>query len=142
MKTIGNERDNITGKNDSGAYANTPVKYLTASSINGDKVYNNEDENLGHVKDIMLNLQDGTIEYFIIEFGGFLGLGEKFFAVPFKALEIDTDRHAFILRQRKEVLENAPGFDKNHWPETNSHSMEKTHSYWGSFMGSNIGSEY
>jgi sporulation protein YlmC with PRC-barrel domain len=136
------ENDNVTGVNDSGKYANTPVRFLTATTIIGDKVYNNEDENLGDIKDIMLNLEDGTIEYVVVEFGGFLGIGEKYFAVPFKALTLDSNRHAFILRQKKEVLENAPGFDKNHWPETNSHEMESTSRYWGSFMGPNTGREY
>ena len=136
------ENDNVTGVNDTGKHANTPVKFLTASTIIGDKVYNADSDNLGQIKDIMLNLQDGTIEYVVIEFGGFLGIGEKYFAVPLKALTLDTTRHAFILHQKKDVLENAPGFDKDHWPETNSHEMESTKRYWGSFMGPNTGTEY
>jgi sporulation protein YlmC with PRC-barrel domain len=136
------ENDNVTGKNDSGKLANTPVKYLTATTIIGDKVYNSEDESLGQIKDVMLNLHEGKIDYVVIEYGGFLGIGEKYFAVPFQALSLDTSRHAFILRQKKEVLENAPGFDKDHWPETNSHEMESSSRYWGSFMGPNTGSEY
>jgi sporulation protein YlmC with PRC-barrel domain len=140
METL--ENDNITGVNDSGKKANTPVKYLTALSIIGNKIYNTSDENLGGIKDVMLNLHDGKIEYVVIEYGGFLGIGEKFFAVPFKVLTLDTTRHAFILNQNREVLENAPGFDKDHWPETNSHAMETSSVYWGSFMGSNTGSEY
>ncbi len=133
--------DNLTGENDTGKYANTPVKYLTSSTIIGDKIYNTANENLGEIRELMLNMADGTIEYVVIEFGGFLGIGEKLFAVPFKALHLDTSRHAFFLSQTKEVLENAPGFDKDHWPETNSHAMEKTYSYWGGFMGPNTGAE-
>jgi sporulation protein YlmC with PRC-barrel domain len=140
MKVL--ENDNETGVNDSGKNANTPVKYLTASSLIGNKVHNPEGENLGEIKDVMVNISNGRIEYMIIEFGGFLGIGEKFFAVPFYVLTLDTDRHAFILNQKREVLENAPGFDKDHWPETNSHAMEGTYSYWGGFMGANTGSEY
>ena len=136
------EIDNLTGENTSSDDANTPVKYLTATTIIGDKVYNRMDESLGDIKDIMLNLHDGRIEYVVIEFGGFLGIGEKFFAVPFRALELDTSRHAFILNQRREVLENAPGFDKDHWPETNSREMKGSYSSWGSFMGPNSGVEY
>jgi len=134
------ENDNVTGVNDTGNKANTPVKYLTATSIIGDKVYNSTDENLGEIKDLMLHVNDGRIEYVVIEFGGFLGIGEKYFAVPYKALALDTKRHAFILNQKREVLENAPGFDKEHWPETNA--IEKTYAYWGSFMGASTGSEY
>lgn len=138
MKTL--ENDNITGVNDTGKKANTPLKYLTATSLIGNKVYNPEEEKLGDIKDIMVNIHDGKIEYMIIEFGGFLGIGEKLFAVPYQALTLDTNRHAFILNQKREVLENAPGFDKDHWPDTNA--VEKTYAYWGSFMGASTGSEY
>lgn len=138
METL--ENDNVTGVNDTGKKANTPVSYLTATSLIGNKVYNTVDEKLGDIKDIMLNIHSGKIEYMIIEFGGFLGIGEKLFAVPFNVLELDTKRHAFILNQRKEVLENAPGFDQEHWPDTNA--VEKVYAYWGSFMGSSTGSEY
>jgi len=136
------ENDNVTGVNDSGLKANTPVKYLTASSIVGDKIFNNTEEKLGEIKDLMMNVHDGRIEYVIIEFGGFLGIGEKYFAVPYKVLTLDTDRHAYILNQKRDVLENAPGFDKDHWPETNSHEFDKVVNYWGGFMGANTGSEY
>lgn len=62
------ENDNFTGVNDSGNLANTPVKYLTALTLIGDTVYNTADEKLGDVKDLMLNLNDGRIEYMVIEF--------------------------------------------------------------------------
>ncbi len=135
-------KDNLTGKNHEGKDANTPVRLLTASSIIGDKVYNRSDEKLGDIKDIMIDLSNGKVEYAIIEFGGFLGLGEKYFAIPLRLFQLDTDRHAFILDQKKETLEKAPGFDKNHWPETNSHELSQSTTYWGSFMGPNVGQEY
>ena len=48
--------------------------------------------------------------------GGFLGLGEKLFAIPWGALTLDTNRECFVLDARAETFENAPGFDKDHWP--------------------------
>ena len=140
MNTL--EKENLTGKNQDGKHANTPLRLLTATSIMGDKVYNRRDEKLGDIKDIMIDLNEGKIEYLIIEFGGFLGIGEKFFAVPFRLLEVDAKKEAFILNQKREVLEKAPGFDKDHWPETNSHELQESYTYWGGFMGSNSGSEY
>ncbi len=113
--------DNITGENEEGLYPNLPLKCLTATSIIGDKVYNKVDEYLGDIKEIMLNVNTGQIEYYVIEFGGFLGIGEKLFAIPFRLLTIDAAKRLFIFDQKKEVLENAPGFDKQHWPETNIH---------------------
>jgi sporulation protein YlmC with PRC-barrel domain len=101
---------------------NLPLKYLTASSIIGDEVYNKYDEHLGDIQDVMIDITTGKIEYYIIEFGGFLGIGEKFFAIPFRLLEVNAGKRLFILDQPKEVLQRAPGFDKDHWPNTNEHS--------------------
>jgi len=140
METL--EKDNATGENHEGKRANTPLRLLTATSIMGDKVFNRRNEKLGDIKDIMIDITEGKIEYLIIEFGGFLGVGEKFFAVPFRLLAVDTVKEAFILDQKKEVLAKAPGFDKDHWPETNSHALQESYTYWGGFMGSNSGSEY
>jgi Uncharacterized conserved protein len=119
--------ENLTGVNREGAHPNIPLRYLTASSIIGDKVYNDKNENMGKIEDIMLDITKGTIEYVVIEFGGFLTIGEKYFAIPFSLLKVDPERKAFVFNQSREMLEKAPGFDLNHWPETNFHAEEK---YW------------
>ena len=134
--------DNTTGTNQSGRFANRPVKHLTASSLLGDKIYNTAGEQLGEIKDIMLNLDEGTIAYVVIEFGGFLGMGQKLFSVPFDALHLDAENQTFILHRSKESLESEPGFDKDHWPETNSYEKNSSWSSGGGFMGSSTGSEY
>jgi sporulation protein YlmC with PRC-barrel domain len=136
------KEDNASGVNHEGVDSNRPLRYLTASSIIGDKVMNPAAEHMGTIKDIMINLSNGKIEYLVIELGGFLGIGEKYFAFPYSLLKIDTKNETFILDQELENLKNAPGFDKEHWPETNSHQFDHSYSYWGEFMGSNIGTPY
>ncbi len=133
------DKDNTTGKNHDGPNANNPTRLLTATSIIGDKVVNPQKEHLGSIKDIMIDVYNGRIEYVIIELGGFLGFGEKFFAIPFNLLKLDTVNANFILNQSKETLEKAPGFDKDHWPETNTQMYDTSGTYWGGFMGSNTG---
>ena len=125
MDTLTNE--NLTGVNNEGAHPNLPLRFLTASSIIGDKVHNANGEHMGKIQDIMLDITSGKIEYVIIEFGGFLTIGEKYFAIPFNLLTVDPGEKAFLFNQSKELLEKAPGFDLNHWPETNLHAEE---SYW------------
>ena len=125
--------DNLTGTNHGELYSNVPLKYLTASSIIGDKVRNGRDEHLGEIKDIMIDITTGKIEYYVIEFGGFLGIGIKYFAIPFALLQVNPDKKTYIFNQKKEILEKAPGFDIDHWPDTNIH-LEQVYSYW-SFMG-------
>ncbi len=120
-------KDNFTGINPDETNPNIPLKYLTASSVIGDKVHDDKDEKMGEIKDIMIDLGTGKIDYFIVEFGGFLGMGIKYFAIPFNMLHADPDKKIFVFNQEKELLENAPGFDLDHWPDTNFHREE---SYW------------
>jgi sporulation protein YlmC with PRC-barrel domain len=139
MKTVDLEKENQTGKNHDRPDANTPVRLLTATSIIGDEVINHADEHLGKIKDIMIDVRRGTIEYVVIEFGGFLGIGEKFFAVPFEALQLKAGRQVYVLHKDKHFLKDAPGFDKDHWPGTNSRHYSEVRGYWGDFMGPSTG---
>jgi sporulation protein YlmC with PRC-barrel domain len=123
------ENDNLSGENKGLLLPNQKGRYLTASSLEGDKVVNPGGEHLGEIKEIMLDLETGKIDYFVIEFGGFLGLGVKYFAIPFRLLKLDAPNKRFVFEQTREILEKAPGFDMDHWPDTNLH-FEEVHSYW------------
>jgi sporulation protein YlmC with PRC-barrel domain len=115
------EASNMTGVNRQDPHANTPVKRLTATSIIGDKVENPNGKDLGKIQNLMINLQSGKVEYAVIEFGGFLGVGEKLFAIPFTELKVDEDAEVFVLNRDPEYLKESPGFDSTHWPDTNDH---------------------
>lgn len=89
---------------------------LSASSITGDSVRNPQGEDLGNIEDLMINTETGEIAYAVLSFGGFLGLGDKLFALPWKAFTLDTKEHELVLNVDKERLKDAPGFDKDNWP--------------------------
>lgn len=89
---------------------------MDADTLIGDSVVNANDEDLGKVEAIMLDVQSGKVAYAVLSFGGFLGMGTKLFAIPWSALTLDTEEKRFILDVPKDKLENAPGFDKDHWP--------------------------
>lgn len=90
---------------------------LSATAIIGNKVVNVSGETLGNIKELMIDLQDGQVAYAVLSFGGFLGLGDKLFAIPLEALTFDQKEQTAVLDVEKEVLQNAPGFDKDHWPD-------------------------
>jgi hypothetical protein len=92
--------------------------FLTAKKINGDKVINMAGEHLGKIEDLMIDLENGRVAYAVLSFGGFLGFGNKLFAVPWEALSVRSHEHAFALDVSKEILEKAEGFDKEDWPLT------------------------
>ena len=64
----------------------------------------------------LIDMRSGRIAYAVLSFGGFLGMGDKLFAIPWGALAVDTSEEQFILDIDRKVLEGAPGFDKAHWP--------------------------
>ena len=64
----------------------------------------------------MLDVPAGRVAYAVLSFVGFLGIGNKLFAIPWDMLTVDEDRQCLVLDVDKKTLEDAPGFDKDHWP--------------------------
>jgi sporulation protein YlmC with PRC-barrel domain len=91
-------------------------RVLAADTLTGDKVVNVQNEDLGKIEHLMIDLGTGRIAYAVLSFGGFLGMGDKLFAIPWSALTVDTLEKRFILQVDKELLKRAPGFDKEQWP--------------------------
>jgi len=92
-------------------------RVLTASTLAGDSVQNSAGEDLGKVDELMIDIPSGRVAYAVLSIGGFLGMGNKLFAVPWSALRVDEDKKIFVLDVDKKKLENAPGFDKDNWPD-------------------------
>lgn len=107
-------------------------RLMGADTLIGEDVYNQKDEDLGDIKEIMLDMNNGKIAYAVLSFGGFLGMGDKLFAVPWSALKLDTENKRFILNVDKKRLDSAPGFDKDNWPDMADPSWQNTiNSYYG-----------
>ena len=104
-----------------------------ASKVIGADVENPQGEKLGDIKDVVFDPATGRIRYAVLGFGGFLGLGETYFAVPWEALTSKAgEKGDFILNADKEKLKNAPGFDRNNWPNMTDRSWaEQIYAYYG-----------
>ena len=92
-------------------------RVLSASSLASDRVRNPAGEDLGKAHDLMIDLQSGRVAYVVLSYGGVLGIGNKLFAVPWDAIKVDEDQKCLLLDMDKQRLENAPGFDKDNWPD-------------------------
>lgn len=92
-------------------------RVLAASTLAGDSVRNVAGDDLGNISEIMIDIPSGRIAYAVLSYGGFLGMGDKLFAVPWSALRVDEDEKCFILNADRQTIENAPGFDKDNWPD-------------------------
>jgi len=92
-------------------------RVLSAGTITGEPVKSLRGEDLGRIEEIMLDMSTGHVVCAVLSFGGFLGMGDKLFAVPWAALSMNSTRDGFILNADQGVLQRAPGFDKSNWPD-------------------------
>lgn len=107
------------------------VRPMGIDTLIGRNVCNQNGDDLGNIKEIMLDIATGSVCYAVLSFGGVLGIGSKFFAVPWYRLKFDAEKKHFVLNVDKSRLKNAPGFDKKHWPDMADKSWnKKMHSYW------------
>ncbi|WP_213302181.1 PRC-barrel domain-containing protein [Paraburkholderia sacchari] len=113
--------------------ASGPGPYIMASStLEGDHVFSSDNEDVGKIKEVMLDVERGKIAYAVMSCGGFLGIGDKLLALPWAALTLDTTHKCFVLNVTSEHIKNAPGFDKDHWPAMADIGWATTlHEYYG-----------
>jgi sporulation protein YlmC with PRC-barrel domain len=90
---------------------------IKASTIIGTRVQSLERKDIGEVKDLAIDEHTGEILYAVLSFGGLFGIGDKYFAVPWEALDPTDDAEYFLLNVKKTDLSHAPGFDKDNWPD-------------------------
>lgn len=103
------------------------VPAVKVRDLIGVGVYNPNNESLGKIEDLVMDPSTGKIRYAVLSFGGFLGVGDKLFAVPWDDLKLVSKgttsagtgkkEDYYVLNVSKEALTNAPGFDKNSWPD-------------------------
>ncbi|WP_322057334.1 PRC-barrel domain-containing protein [Paraburkholderia sp. J63] len=128
----------IVGKGSETAAGPGPY-VMAASTLDGDRVYSSDNEEVGKIKEIMLEVESGRVVYAVMSSGGFLGIGDKLLALPWAALTLDTSRKCFVLNVTAERVKDAPGFDKDQWPAmadlqwgTAVHQYYGTPGYWES----------
>jgi sporulation protein YlmC with PRC-barrel domain len=90
--------------------------WLATALVNA-RVRNSAGENLGKIEDVAIDPETGYVEHAILSFGGVLGMGKKLFPIPWSSLSIPPSRDYVIFDVNKEILENAPGFDRDSWPD-------------------------
>jgi sporulation protein YlmC with PRC-barrel domain len=89
---------------------------MAASTIDGNTVVSSDGDDVGSIKEIMLDVRAGRVAYAVLSSGGFLGMGNKLLAIPWSALTLDTDNKCFRLAATSDQVRNSPGFDKDSWP--------------------------
>lgn len=90
--------------------------HMRASQLIGKEVTNREGQNLGEIQNLFVDGRAQRVHYAVLSFGGFLGLGDKLFAFPMDRFNLTRDRGELVLNEPQERLRNAPGFERDTWP--------------------------
>jgi sporulation protein YlmC with PRC-barrel domain len=120
----GDKHDEVLGR----VFRVTKLNDCTVKNLKGEKI--------GEIEDLVIDKDEGVVAYGVLSFGGFLGIGEKLFAVPFNSLTRTKDDDVVVMDVTKEQLERAPSFAKDSWPEfdraygTKLSEFYKTTPYW------------
>jgi sporulation protein YlmC with PRC-barrel domain len=107
------------------------VSILSAGTLSGDDVVNRDGDKLGTLKEIMIDMDHGTVAYGVLARGGFASIGEKLFAVPWEMFTVDVEEHELILDIAEDLLDNSPGFDPDNWPVFDEELRTGIHEYYG-----------
>jgi sporulation protein YlmC with PRC-barrel domain len=107
-------------------------RWQKVTDLKGKKVSNAAGENLGQIEEIVVDAGSGRTLYGVLSFGGFLGLGDKLFAIPWQSLQLTDGAKGFTLNVDKDRLKNATGFSEDRWPDlANEQFATSTYEYYG-----------
>ncbi len=115
----------------SGDVARTETASLIASDkVEGTSVYDPRGEKLGSIYTVMLDKQSGKVSYAVLSFGGFLGIGESYYPLPWTQLRYDTRLDGYVVSITEEQLKGAPRYERSdsvNWADTSWRSRIDTY---------------
>ena len=104
---------------------------IASNKVEGTEVYNRQGEHLGEVYNFMVNKRSGQVEYAVMSFGGFLGMGESYHPLPWKVLTYDTRQGGYVVDLDKSKLEGAPSYRAGEEPTYDRAFGERVYGYYG-----------
>ena len=93
------------------------ARFIPTMRLKQYDVVNKKGQDMGQVQTFVVDMNEGLIAFALVSFGGFLGISDKWFALPWDALKWHPETTKFILDMPEDVLRNAPGMDKDKWLE-------------------------
>jgi len=107
------------------------VNLISADKVTGTSVYNPQGESLGSIYDVMINKVSGQVAYAVMSFGGFLGMGESYHPLPWRALRYDTRQDGYVVDIDRNRLEKAPYYRASDRPWADRAYGRRVDEYYG-----------
>lgn len=104
---------------------------VRASELMGRNIKSSNGDDIGEVQDLVVDLNSGRVLYAVLSFGGFANIGDDYYAIPLRVLNFDQTNNALVFDVDENMLQNAPSFSKNDWPDNvNPNVGEEAREYW------------
>jgi sporulation protein YlmC with PRC-barrel domain len=111
-------------------------RLIASDKVEGTAVYNRRGERLGSIYNFMVDKRSGQVAYAVLSFGGFLGIGDSYYPLPWKALTYDTGQGGYVVDLDKSRLEGAPSYAPSEIPDWGDPSFgRRIDDYYGPFPG-------
>jgi hypothetical protein len=111
-------------------------RLIASNKVEGTAVYNRQNERLGSVYNFMVDKRSGQVEYAVMSFGGFLGIGDSYHPLPWKSLTYDTSQGGYVVDLDKNRLQGAPSYSSSDVPDWSDPSYSRrVDDYYGPFPG-------
>ncbi len=107
-------------------------RLIASNKVEGTAVYNRDGDKLGSVYNFMVDKQSGKVEYAVMSFGGFLGIGEEYHPLPWDQLNYDTDKDGYVVDLDKSQLEGGPRYKADEEPLYDRAYGQQIYGYYGS----------
>ena len=106
-------------------------RLIASNKVEGTPVYGREGERLGTIYNFMVDKFLGQVRYAVMSYGGFLGLGQRYFPLPWRMLTYDTREGGYHIDMTDRDLERAPSFGRHDEPRFDRAYGRRVHSWYG-----------
>lgn len=127
----GNERQYGPDDSREGLARDETGHLIASNKVEGTAVYGRDGERLGDIYNFMVDKRSGRVEYAVMSYGGFLGMGMRYYPLPWDMLRYDTQQGGYRVRLTERDLESAPSFDRNSEPRYDRDYSGQLHDYYG-----------
>ncbi|MGE8141008.1 PRC-barrel domain-containing protein [Novosphingobium sp. NPDC080210] len=104
---------------------------ISSSKVEGTAVYDRDGSRMGTVHNFMVNKRSGQVDYAVLSFGGFLGMGTRYYPLPWDMLEYDTSQGGYVVDMDEDDLDEAPSFRSGEEPDFSDRYGQQVYGYYG-----------
>ena len=116
---------------ESGVAIEETHRLIGSDKVDGTAVYDRDGDRIGTIHNFMVDKRSGKVEYAVMSFGGFLGMGQTYYPLPWQMLDYDTEQGGFRVEMDEEDLDHAPSFRAGGEPDFNDQYGRQVYGYYG-----------